>query len=675
MFDTLINQIIKLGDLQPDKLAIAFKKEKLTYGELKRKMVQVSSSIADFGVTQGDRILISATSKPETVVTYLAVHYLGAVVVLVDKNISDDNAVFIYQDANAKIFFTDKLKKHDECKIYSLRQLYTNSGSKQVVYKVPEENDLAEMIYTSGTTGYPKGVMLTYCAVYNIWTNTIAGVGMRNDDRVLLPLPLNHSFALRVLRAGLYLGATVILQNGFTFARDIENNLDEYNCTAIAIVPASVETISRQMQEKFADIMGRFRYIEVSAGSLSSEQRKRLSSQLPETVIINTWGSSESGGALFLNVTEEAKSGDKIAALGKPLDCVEVKTLDEQGKEFKSDKEHPGRMALKGSMQMAGYWNNPELTAETLKDGWLLTGDMVYIDEDGYLYMLGRADDIINVGGEKVSPVEVENVAGEYENISECACIGVPDPEGVLGFVPVLFLVPRNNKFTEDGLKHFLSGRIEKYKIPVKCVELIELPRNSMQKIDRKALRAFWEKQGGASLLNETVHNLLTRRSIRKFTDEPIPKEILEIILMTGYYAPSGHNMQTWKFTVLTKDEDKEKLKEAATEAAKANNIHFYGWENPAVIVLVSNDNRNPDSCQDASCATENIMISAWSYGIGSVWLNPLRTLRNTEPVKALLDSYGIPENHTIWSTIALGYPVAEGTLLKKKTNVIEWIE
>ena len=302
MFDTLADQIVKLGEIQPDKLALAFKKDRLTYGALRAKMLQVSGCMARLGVEPGDRLIISATSKPEMVAAYLAAQYLGAVVVFVDKNASDDNAVFIYQDAGAKIFFTDKLGGHGEYNTYSLKQLYMDESSYKIDYKIPKEDDLAEILYTSGTTGRPKGVMLTYKAVNSIWNNTIVGAGMRNNDRILLPLPLNHSFALRVLREGLYLGAAVILQNGFTFAKEIENNLDAYHCTAIAIVPASVETISRQMQGRFADIMGRFRYIDVSACSLSVEQRKRLARQLPDTAIINSWGSSESGGALFLNV-------------------------------------------------------------------------------------------------------------------------------------------------------------------------------------------------------------------------------------------------------------------------------------------------------------------------------------------------------------------------------------
>ena len=678
MVNTLVSRIEELAEQQPSKTAVVFKNNSLTYEELMLKVKGIASRLHELGIAKGDRVLFSAVSKPEMVAVYLAVQYIGAVAVFLDKNAAPASAVNIYKDAGAVILFTDKaLKGHeDECNTYSLRQLYSERSGNEAERNIPEEDDLAEMIYTSGTTGQPKGCMLSYKAVCAIWSNTIEGTGMRSDDIILLPLPLNHSFALRVLRAGLYSGATVVLQNGFTFARDIEDNLDRFGCTAIAIVPASVETIAKQMQDKFAQIMSRFRYIEVSAGSLSVDQRKRLTAQLPDTLILNSWGSSESGGAIFMNVSEAAKQGgSKIAALGKPLSRVEVMTLNENGEPFRSDREHPGRMIIRGDMQMSGYWNKPELTADALRNGWLVTGDMIYIDEDGYLYMLGRADDIINVGGEKVSPVEVENVAGEYENISECACIGVPDPEGILGFVPVMYVSVKNSSFDQDDFRKFLSARLEKFKIPVSFIELVELPKNAMQKINKKELKKLWENHGDASLMNETLQTIMTRRSVRRFTDEPIDPDLLNAIVTAGYNAPSGHNMQTWRFTVVTNEKELGRLRSAAEEAAKANSVYFYGWDNPKAIILVANDNRNPYGCQDASVATENIMLAAWSYGIGSVWLNPLMTMRDKSPVKEVLDSYGIPENYTIWSAVAMGYPVTEGLRLKKKTDVVTWIK
>lgn len=679
MFDTLIHRIGELAEVQPDQLAVAFKKDCLTYQELYRKIQTTGSVLRErFGVKKNDRVMLTALSKPEMVVAYLGIQYSGAVPVFADKNSTAENAALIYEDSGSCLYLTDKPMKgfEETVKLYSLRSICAEEVPEPfLAYEMPEPDDTAELLFTTGTTGKPKGVILTYKSVFNILKNTIEGIGIREDERLLLPLPLNHSFALRVLRAVLYQGASVILQNGFVFAKEIENNQAAFQCTALAAVASSMEILYRQMQNRFASVMGRFRYIEIGAGSLSVEQRKRFTALLPDTVIYNTWGSSETGGAIFINVSENAGDPKRVHSLGKPLPHVQIKVLDESGNEIQSDEQHPGRMALKGDMQMAGYWHQEELTAQTIVDGWLLTSDMVYLDADGYIYMLGRADDIINVGGEKVSPIEVENTAGECSGIRECACIGIPDPEGIVGQVPLLFVVPDGMGYTEEAARKFLADRMERYKLPQKYMLLDELPRNKMGKIDRKALRHLYETKDSEDLMNPVIQAILARRSIRRFTDEPIPRKKLEMILKAGFYAPSGHNMQTWKFTVIQNKVQIARIRETIKPVAKEKKVHFYGFENPACLILISNDRRNPDGCQDASCAAENMFLAAQSYGIGSVWLNPLMTICDEPEIRAMLDEFEIPAQHIVWSMAAFGYPAAPGSLLARKTDVVNWVE
>lgn len=680
MTDTLVNRMLSLAKSQPDRLAAAFKKESLSYRQLCDRMLSLSDRLKREGIQKGERVAFSAVSKPEMIAAYLGIQHCGAVAVFLDKNASPASMYAIYKEADAKILLTDKPMKEyaQSCRVLSLKEMSGEEEAVQVREEkmmIVEENQLAELLFTTGTTGKPKGVMLTYKSVYNILVNTIDGIGIRADDIMLLPLPLNHSFALRVLRAVLYQGASLVLQNGFTFAREVENNILLYGCNTMACVPASYEVMRAQMQDKFERVLGKMRYIEFGAGSLSVKQRYEITGLLPNTTIYNTWGSSETGGAIFCHVSEEVKRQKYVASLGKPLGGkVEVRILDSEGRVMEeSDAAHPGRMTLRGGMQMAGYWNNPSETEMVLREGWLLTGDMAYVNEDGYIFMLGRADDLINVGGEKVSPVEVENTASLYDEIRECACVGVKDPNEILGQVPVLFVVAKSG-FDENEMVRFLSSRLERYKLPVEYIRLESLPRNRMQKVDRLELKIIWENRETRNLINPVVQNILSRRSVRKFKEQEIPRPLLDMILKAGYYAPSGHNMQSWRFTVLTKHADIIKLREVSGQTAREHKVHFYGFENPAAVVLISNDNRNPDGCQDASCAAENMMLAAGSYGIGSVWINVLMTLRNKEPAKTLLDGFGIPERHTVWATLALGYPVSEGIFLQKKADVVSYI-
>lgn len=674
MNNTLVENIIKYSKEQPNKTAVIFRDDFVSYSNLYRKIQVVAEKLKKNNVMHGDKVMVTAVSKPEYVITYLAIQFLGAIAVPVDKNAKKDTVKKIYDIVSPKVFVTDTQCFFEEITSVSLKKITSeeSEAKKDCSKYVYNDDDIVEILFTTGTTGVPKGAMLSSKSIVANIENTRDGIGMMSDDVVLIPLPLNHSFGMRVLRTSLYMGATVVLQNGFSFAKEIENNIEKNKCTALVAVPASVDVILGQMQDRAPEILGKLRYIEVSAGSLNLKQRTKLPEILPNTVIHNTWGSTESGGALFLNVSELP---DKRNSIGKPLHNIELKVINEDGNLIEARNiETAGRMALRGEMQMSGYLNRPDETKKSLVDGWLVTNDMVYVDDDGYVYMLGRADDIINVGGEKVSPIEVENVAIQYEYVNECGCIGVSIENDVRGQIPVLFVVP-NSGYSETGLRIFLSDNLDKYKIPVEYRILSELPRNKMGKLDRNALRVLWEQKESEELMNPVIQALLSRRSIRRFKDDLIPKEILEIIVKTGMYAPSGHNLQTWKFTVINDIDVIKKIKEATLAAAKSKGTYVYGFENPVAIVIISYDERNIYGMQDTSAATENIMIAATSFGIGSVWLNSLFELRNEEPVKNILDKMQIPKEHKICSMVALGYPDAPANMLAKKSDVIYYVD
>lgn len=161
--------------------------------------------------------------------------------------------------------------------------------------------------------------------------------------------------------------------------------------------------------------------------------------------------------------------------------------------------------------------------------------------------------------GEKVSTIGIENIARQFEYIKDCACIGVDDPNGVLGQIPILFIEINSSSYKEKELRLFLAKNMERYKIPKEYILLSKIPRNKMGKIERKKLADIWKKGRKNKFVNLIVRTILERRSIRTFQDKPISKEILQMILMAGYHAPTGHNLQSWRFTVL---QNKEKIKE-----------------------------------------------------------------------------------------------------------------
>lgn len=682
MYQTIVEAAFAHAEQTPEKLAVGFKKKQITYGLLKKQIKAFAFKLQDsYDIKKGDMVMLSAVSKPDYVVAWLAIQLLGAASIPLDKAAKEVNILEIYNFIMPKLLLTDNkiyvgnlsdLKKASLKKLYADAVLAAEKGEGEyLTNQMVSMDSVAEILFTTGTTGKPKGVMLTYGNIYASTHNTWHGVQMQSSDRVLLPLPLNHSVGMRVLRTVLYLGASVIIQNGFTFAKELEVNITDYECTGLVSVPASIEVVYRQMQDKFASIMGRLRYMEFGAGSLSYDMKKKLVKALPNTVIYNTWGSTETGGAIFLNVSEYP---DKLMSIGKPIDGVELKVVDENGDTIEAkDINSAGRMALRGKMQMAGYYHAPEQTSETLVGGWLYTNDIVYTDEDGYVYILGRADDIINVGGEKVSPVEVENIATEFEEIRECACIGVEDPEGILGRIPVLYIVLEGTDFHKDELVKFLADRMERYKLPHHYILIQKLPRNRMNKLNRKELSSIWKENGAKEMMNDTIRSILNRRSVREFTDQTIPKPNLEMILQCGVYAPSGHNLQTWRFTVIQDREQILRLKETTERIAKEKKVYFYGFQNPNAVILVSNDRKNNNAVQDSACAAENMMLAAQSYGIGSVWQNTLHQISDEPEIRELLQEFEIPDTHIVWAALLMGYPAHQGKLLAKKLDVVKW--
>ena len=675
MYSTLVEAVLSHAKTVGDKQAIILKKTVLSYAQVAEQVRKTASLLYNrYGISAGDRVMISGLSKPEYLIALMGVQFLHAVTVPLDKVWLEDTVLRLFDFVRPRIIITDMVIHREDVPTVSLRGLYSDVQAYDGTlpeYALPPVDSIAEILFTTGTTGTPKGAVLTYANIRAITNNNIEGVGTRADDVILDPLPLCHSLGLREARMALYIGATLVIQNGFTFLREMRDNIEAFRCTGFVCVPAVMEQLTHSL-DGFAELFSGFRYMEIGAGSLSYNLRKRLPVLLPDTEIINTWGASETGGVIFLDVKRRQ---DKLAALGKPVSSAGIKVVGESGEEIRATGiDNAGRLAVRGEMTMAGYYSMPEVNRVTLRDGWLLTNDLVYTDDEGFVYMLGRVDDIINVGGEKVSPIEVENVATEHGKVLDAACIGVPDE--IMGQVPVLF-VEAEEPFSREDLLRFLAGRLERYKLPKTVVRVNGIPRNRMKKLDRKAVRRMWEERECFSATQDSplVQAILSRHSIRNFLDKRIDKGTIRTILAAGIQAPTGHNLQTWRFTVVADRSLIQRIKTVGKEVADREKTGFYGFNNPDTLILVSYDMRNDCGIQDASCATENILLAAHALGLGGCWLNGLTRICGQPEIRALLAEMKIPENHRICSMIALGYPAAEDKAPVRRTDVIYWME
>lgn len=485
----IIDSIKKHSDENPDKKALIFKETSITYKSLYSNICNAAGILRDKGIKKGSNILLITSTCIETIIMYFAIQECGAVVVLADKNIKTDNIIDTYKDYDCSLVVSKNkisISEIIQASFFELLNDDTNDNRKLLVTHKP--NDIAEIIFTSGTTSKAKGVMLSYKALSTMLDNTSEGVRLSEDPILFAPLPIHHMFFMSKLRRLMFAGGTIVLQDGMSFGIITENNIKNNKCNELALVPTYYDIMKNQMKDRLPEILSNIKRVDFSSGMLSVRQRKELSKLLPNAQIISIWGTSETGGILFIDINEVSCDDTKIATIGKNYSNTLVKIVGNDGNEVIGDSTSPGKISIKTDAIMSGYWKNIELTNKTIVDGWITINDIVYKDKDGYFYLLGRSDDIINVGGEKVSPVEVENAMELSGLVRECACIGVDDKNGILGQIPVAFICT-NDDYDEIKLKDYLSKRLEKYKVPKRFIVVNELPRNNLKKIDRNELR------------------------------------------------------------------------------------------------------------------------------------------------------------------------------------------
>lgn len=653
--NVLYRIIQEKAQIVPDKTAITDRKASVTYGSLWKRICSAADILCRNGMKKGDKVVISADSSVDFAVIFIAVQAAGGISIPIDRSLRGEKAEALLKTADADIFISLSRKKNignDKVKVLTYaditNEITENIDSMDTV--MPSADDTAEVIFTTGTTGKPKGAVHTYGSISANIQMTYDGVGIRNDDVILIPIALSHSYGLRVFRSALYAGAEVVLQNGALFFDELERNIKKNHCTGLAYITVGIEMMLSQLgEEKTADILGGLRYMEFSAGALPLNMRQRLCGLLKNTDILNTWGSTETGGALFINVSKD----ENTASAGRTINGAEAAVTDAEGHISRS-KGISGRLALKGDMLMSGYIGAPELTEAAFLDGWLLTGDIVRINDEGYVFFEGRADDIINCGGEKFSPSEIEHTALSFGDIEEAVCVGVRDD--MFGEVPIIYIKPAEGRtVAADELKKHMSQKLEHMKLPRDIIITDDIPHNSMGKVERKKLKALYEGRNNTD--NPVISAILGRRSVREFTDEAVSEDIVKLLAEVGTSAPSGRNTRTRMFTVITDRDEIRSLKELTGRIAAREKTSFHGFNDPPLMILISNERRNKDGIQDSACAAENIMIACHSLGLGSVWLNPLMNICDISEIRERLDRYGIPRSYIVWAAVAIGHP------------------
>lgn len=487
MFDSVVEAIAHHAKYKGKETAIIDCYNLVSYEELWLKIQQYASALSEKGIESGDKVILSANYTQQFVEIYFAVHWLGGVNVVVEKTASMASVSQLIQDVSPKLVILNQADKGgDSYELFSITSQIVSKGSFS-------SDSVADILFTTGTTGMPKGVMLSHLNEVAGAMNVITGGEMSQHDINLLTMPLHHAFGLTTLRAVLYKNGTAVLQDGVASLKKMSENINKNHCNVVYMVPAALRVLYFQTRQRLDLLLGNIEKIEFCTAPLDKKMRTVLLDQLKHIRLYNSYGATESARSVYMRLDKEP---EKISAIGQAVANVSIWIVDDTKSKIESSKENIGRLAIQGDMNMMGYYNDPQTTKNVLSGGIFYSEDLGYMDQDGYIYLVGRNNDVINTGGEKVSPLEIENTALEYNGVQECVCIGVKDVKGILGQVPVLYITEESRHAVDViSLREYLEQQLEHYKVPHEIIVIEKIPRNQIGKLDREVLKRFWESQ------------------------------------------------------------------------------------------------------------------------------------------------------------------------------------
>lgn len=460
-----------------------------------------------FKVQKGDRVAVLATNELEYVFLFFSLQRLGAIMVPVNFRLTQREVDHIITDCSPKLVVHqeayDSIIKNLPKEIATVQTYLLNDFSKDLGCQnesqtnylegvslknfAPEAGDAAMIIYTSGTTGAPKGAIISYDMLFWNSINTTLRLNISQNDCTVIFLPFFHTGGWNVLTTPfMHRGAKTIFLKKFD-AEQILKLSSQEKATILFGVPTTMDMMARS--PIFKDInLSTLRYAIVGGEPMPVD-------------LINVWhnkgipirqgyGLTEFGPNVFSLNQEDAIR--KIGSIGFTNFYTDAKIVDNDDREL-GDNEI-GELALRGPMCMTGYWKNEKATKETIKDGWLYTGDLVRRDSEGYYYVVGRKKDMYKSGGENVYPPELEQVLRHLPGVREVAVIGVPDSKW--GEVGKAFIVKDNDSLTEETVSNYCLKNLAKFKIPKYFVFVNDLPKGDSGKILKRKLIELYPHQG-----------------------------------------------------------------------------------------------------------------------------------------------------------------------------------
>lgn len=486
--DTILHYIQKYAQTQPDTMAVCELRKSVTYKEYWSSIRKTAGVLMGMGIRKGDHVMLRCTQNIDYLTVFSALQYMQVLVIPVEKSTSAERVLEIGGRVDSECLISDK--EADGISSIKIKDIIARAkDADEADLELPGENDRSMLLFTTGTTGSSKGVVMLHRGDVGIAGNVIEGTSMKKGNVEIIPMPLNHSFGIRRYQSDMVNGGTVCLMDGMVFIGTLWKLVEKYGATSMAISPASLGMIFHLSDERIADYADQLDYIQIGSAPLAEADKEKLLRLLPDTRLYNFYGSSEAGCACIL---EFSGNGNKTGCIGRPTVNSIVRFTDDAGNVVENGSpEAPALLSWGGSIVMEGYYNDPDLTAETLVGGYVRTKDLAYLDEDGDCILVGRADDVINYGGSKISPAEIENLALGYEYIDDVAFTSISDP--ITGELPVILVIQKDG-YDEAEFERFLTDRLESYKLPRKYIYVDNIPKTFKGSVLRKEVRKLAEQ-------------------------------------------------------------------------------------------------------------------------------------------------------------------------------------
>ncbi|MCK9248119.1 MAG: long-chain-fatty-acid--CoA ligase [Solirubrobacteraceae bacterium] len=486
----------------PDREALVFDGRRRTYAELDRDVTRTARVLADRGVRPGDRVALVAGNSDRFVVAFYAASRAGAIVVPVNPALAPPEITHVLNDSGSGTVLVDPALApkvvpataavDGDVSVLALGEadglpdlLAVAEGTDDAPLDVEvAESDDALVIYTSGTTGKPKGVLLDHHRSIWVAVNSAIVAKFTDGGRFLHVAPLYHAAQLGImLVSGTMLSATHVVLPGFD-PEKVLDAMERERITSFFGVPTMFELLLRHPSLPQRDLSawqtGMF-----GAAPMPSSTVERLLESLPDVELMQLCGQTEAGPGGIYSTFEDVKA--RPAASGRwPLPNTEARVVDQDGRPVAPDGV--GELLLRGETIMKGYWRNPEATADTIRDGWLHTGDLARVDADGYITLVDRAKDMIITGGRNVYSIEVENAVATHPDVVDVAVVGRPHDVYGESIVAVVTVRP-GAELDLEGLRSSCAELIADYKLPHDLVLDVEIPRNASGKVLKRELR------------------------------------------------------------------------------------------------------------------------------------------------------------------------------------------